>query len=130
MRKVTKTIAKARAWRAFSLYIRNRDAKDGMNKCITCKRVYPVKSLHAGHYIPGRHNSVLFDERNAHPQCYGCNVGKKGNPIAYHHFMEKKYQKKVMEELEELDRQLTQYKVNDYLEIERYFKDKHEKQNN
>lgn len=118
---LTRTKAKERAWKAFSLYIRTRDYKRG---CVTCKRKYPIKQLQAGHWIPGRHASVLFDERNCHAQCYGCNVMKKGNPILYYHYMEKRYGKKIMEELEELDKEDVHYKVSDYLEIEQFYKSK------
>lgn len=126
---LNKTLAKKRAWKAFSTYIRKRGSRNGNNRCVTCKKVYPVKSLQAGHWIPGRHNAVLFDERNCHPQCYACNIGRKGNPIEYYHFMERKYGKDVMEELEELDHQIVQYKVNDYLELEAYYKFKTDKNN-
>jgi DNA repair exonuclease SbcCD ATPase subunit len=48
----------------------------------------------------------LFDERNCHAQCYGCNVMKKGNMVKYYKFMLKQYGQKVIDELEELDTKL------------------------
>lgn len=124
VKALTVSKAKKRAWTAFSLYIRTKGSDRGTNRCVTCNRVYPITALQAGHWIPGRHNSVLFDERNCHPQCYGCNVPMKGNPIKYYHFMEETYNKKVMKELEELDKQEKQFKVYELLEIERMYNDK------
>lgn len=108
---------KSKAWTVFSLYIRTRGSVNGYNWCCTCGRKYPIKKLQAGHWIPGRHLSVLFDPRNCHPQCYWCNMQLKGNPIKYHHFMEKTYGKKVMDELEALDTQVTVMMGYQFLEI-------------
>lgn len=129
MKSKTITISKAKkkAWTWFSLYIRTRGSDGDFNTCVTCKRVYPIKSLQAGHWLPGRHNSVLFDPRNCHPQCYGCNVPNKGNPIKYYHFMEETYGSEVMDELEELDKHPIQFKVVDLQELEELFKDRYKK---
>lgn len=124
VKKISLSKAKKKAWDAFSLYIRTRGSVDGMNECITCGRTYEIKQGQAGHWLPNRKNSVLFDERNCHFQCYGCNVMKKSNPIKYYHFMEFQYGLDVMSELEELDEQTVQYKVFDYQEIEIKFKAK------
>ena len=114
MRKIRKGSAKNRAWNAFSKYIRSRD-----KRCVTCGS---ASYLQAGHFIGGRHLSLLFDERNTHAQCYGCNVGKKGNMVEYYEFMVKKYGIKIIEELKELDRKIVQYKTQDYLELAEYYK--------
>lgn len=113
---IPKSGAKKKAWDAFSKYIRARD-----KKCVTCGA---VTNLQAGHFIGGRHNSVLFDERNCHAQCYGCNVGKKGNMVQYYKFMFKRYGQNVIDELQELDTLIVQYKTTDYLELERFYKEK------
>jgi len=74
MAKTAKAKAKEACWKAFSKYIRTRDCirfgnslTDGM--CVTCKRTYPFKKLQAGHFIQGRGNSVLLDERLVYSQC-------------------------------------------------------------
>lgn len=113
---ITLSKAKKKAWVAFSLYIRKRDGK-----CVTCGSTV---QLQAGHFIAGRHNSVLFDELNCHAQCYGCNVGKRGNMVAYYKFMLFQYDQDLIDELQEKDRQLVKYKVYDYLEIERIYLEK------
>lgn len=119
--------AKKRAWDIFSRYIRTRDAirttgtKDEA-LCITCDRRYPIKQLQAGHFIPGRHNAILFDERNVHAQCYGCNVMKQGNTVKYFRKMQELYGDKVIKKLEDLDSKEKQFKVFELDELYDYFK--------
>lgn len=126
-KQLTRSKAKARAWKAFSLYTRTNGSKGGFGKCITCERTYPVTgrgTLQAGHFIPGRHNAILFDERNCHPQCYGCNVMKKGNMVKYYKFMLEKYGAQTIADLEELDNSTLIYSVDDFLLIEKTYTDK------
>lgn len=129
---LTLSKAKERARAAFSIYIRTRDAlettkfKDEL-KCFTCSKTYPAFGkgcAQAGHFIPGRHASVFFDERNCHGQCYNCNINLKGNWVAYRKHMITRYGEKVVQELEEMDKEVVQYKTHDYLELEIFFKDK------
>ncbi len=47
--------------------------------------------MQAGHYIDGRNNTVLYDEKLVHPQCLRCNVFLKGNKVSYTVFMANKY---------------------------------------
>jgi len=90
---------KNRAWREFSIFIRRRDAADGYVVCVTCWIELHWKAAHAGHFVAGRGNSILFDERNCHPQCYHCNITLAGNPSAYEEFMLKRYGQNVIDEL-------------------------------
>ncbi len=132
MKIVTLKNTKEKAWKAFSIYIRTRDALQTTGTktnclCVTCQRNYPLNKiggLQAGHFIPGRHPSVLFDERNCHSQCYGCNVMKKGNMVKYYKYMLKTYGQKVIDELEELDTKLTFLSASDYLDIYENYKQK------
>lgn len=118
LKKISKSKAKARAWKAFSLYIRLRDAKGENVTCVTCLRVNHYKKMQAGHFIPGRHNAVLFEERGVHPQCYACNIVLGGNGVKYYKFMLAKYGQKIIDELEALDNTTVSYTVSDLLEIE------------
>lgn len=77
-----KTTSKLRkeAWKQFSLWYRQSEADGNGNvTCYTCGASHHWKEIHAGHAIPGRHNAVLFDQDIIRPQCYACNVGKRGN---------------------------------------------------
>ena|SRR3989304_5642184 len=90
---------KKEAWSLFSKIVRLRDATDGTNRCVTCKQIYPIKNLQAGHFIPGRHNAVLFDLRQVWPQCYVCNFRKHGRWVEYREFMIKKYGEHEVEQI-------------------------------
>lgn len=107
--------AKAAAWKAFSEYIRLRDPF-----CVTCGG----PNQHAGHFIDGRHNAVLFSEMGVHSQCYHCNVGLKGNKVEYWLFMEKKYGRPTINKLLKESKQTVQYKIYDFERIAQEYKEK------
>jgi hypothetical protein len=98
------------AWHYFSRYIRLRDAdRDGYVRCYTCGVRLPYQQAHAGHFIGGRHNAILFDERGVHPQCYACNVRMHGNTLAYFDRMRDEYGDAVVRELRALDKTNKQF---------------------
>ena len=75
--------------------------------------------MQAGHFLPGRHNSVLFNEKNVHAQCSGCNMFKQGNSVKYFRFMQRTYGEDVIAELEKLDtenKQFTPQELKDLIE--------------
>jgi len=87
---------KALAWRWFSKYIRLRDCikTTGTKEyaiCITCGERTHMSNLDAGHMIPGRTNSILFDESIVHAQCRPCNTTGGGEKQMYKHVMVQKY---------------------------------------
>jgi hypothetical protein len=49
--------------------------------------VLPLGKLQAGHFMPGRSDSVLLDEQTVHAQCYFCNCERQGNWPGYYKFM-------------------------------------------
>ena len=80
----------------------------GFCVCVTCGLCLPWKgkgsvwgTMHAGHFLPTRRLSILFDERNVHPQCSGCNKAS-GNPAAYFQFMLAEYGQDVIDDLHRL----------------------------
>lgn len=102
----TPTKFKAALWKIFSVYIRLRDCLETTGtlthgKCCTCKRKYPMGKLQAGHFIPGRMDSILFDPTCVHSQCYRCNIERQGEWLKYWRFMEKKYGRSYVLELME-----------------------------
>jgi len=123
--------AKDAAWDAFSAYIRTRDClrftgdpTEGM--CVTCKNSYPYKRLQAGHFISGRGNAVLFDERVVFTQCYQCNgnppYGKGGNYVEYFRFMLDEVGLEKIDEYRHLKGSTMQYKLHHFQELEVKFK--------
>lgn len=90
-------------WPIFSKFIRLRDciATTGTathGKCITCGRTYPFSKLQAGHFLPGRSDTVLFDEEAVNAQCYRCNVVLAGMWPAYYRAMQGRYGQDWVEE--------------------------------
>jgi len=79
-KKQSLSALKKKAWKAFSEYIRRKNADaGGTERCYTCGKLDHWKELHAGHALPGRHNAVLFDQDIVRPQCPVCNIWKGGN---------------------------------------------------
>ena len=66
--------------------------------------------MQAGHFIAGRLNSTLFDERGVHPQCSLCNVVKHGNGPMYYKFMLATYGQEVIDELIEQNSQTRKWR--------------------
>jgi len=78
------------------MYIRMRDCLETTGTldaglCCTCGGKHPFKKLQAGHFIPGRMDSILFEPTCVHAQCYRCNIRRQGEWVKYYRFMQKKY---------------------------------------
>jgi hypothetical protein len=132
-KKTARQKAKEDAWNAFSRYIRTRDClrftgDPTQGKCVTCNRNYPFAQLQAGHFIQGRGNAVLFDERQVYSQCIGCNgnppYGKGGNYIEYFIFMEKEWGREKIDEFRAMKHETKIYKIYDLQAIGQEYKDK------
>lgn len=100
-RKLTTGQLKKRVWTEFSIFIRTHNATQdlGLERCVTCGVVKRWTELQAGHFIRGRLNANLFEERGVHPQCYRCNISFQGNVVVYYGVMLQKYGQEVIDEL-------------------------------
>lgn len=99
-KKLTDGQMKKNVWKEFSIFIRTRGAdSEGFNRCVTCVVKKHWKELQAGHFIRGRLNANLFEERATYPQCYSCNVGKQGEVVIYYKFMLEQHGQAVIDEL-------------------------------
>ena len=82
MKKKSLRTLKNKCWKLFSEYVRRKDADEGgTTSCYTCRAPIYWKEAHAGHFVPGRKNAVLFNEEVVRPQCVRCNLFLGG---AYH----------------------------------------------
>ena len=106
------------AWTAFANFIKARDKY----QCITCGKVAKGWDMNAGHWLPGRWNSLLFEETCVHAQCQECNQTLGGNSPAYYEFMLQKYGKEEMQRLRKIWRQTVVYSKQDYKDIELKYK--------
>lgn len=74
MQSKNKKLAKAKADKYFSLYIRERDKN---KPCVTCGKM--VSDKDCGHFLSRRFENTRYDEKNAHGQCQKCNRFEYGN---------------------------------------------------
>lgn len=75
----------------FSIYIRNRNAVNGIAECFTCGKQDEVKKLQCGHFQSRKHYSTRWDEINCQVQCYACNVMRYGEQYKFGLFLNAKY---------------------------------------
>lgn len=124
------SLAKRKAWEAFSLYIRTRDSllTTGNTEgcaCISCGRWYSrtgTGCIQAGHFLGGRAGAVLFSEDGVHGQCYGCNIGRAGNHAKYTLWMIDNYGRERVDELIVESKRTVKRKLWDYQELEEKYK--------
>lgn len=82
----------AKLWKAFSEYIRLRDADEfGICKCFTCGRIRHWRQVDCGHGIGRQHKATKFDEKNNHAQCKGCNGFEGGRMDIYKQRVDERY---------------------------------------
>ena len=132
---MTTTKAKKKAWEAFSKYVRLRDAIKTTGTlttlaCVTCNKRYPafgVGCAQAGHFIPGRGNSVLIDEDFVHGQCYHCNVHLAGNWVEYERAMIKMWGKDKVEEAKRKKGEVKPMKIWEWQSLETLYKLKYDR---
>ena len=116
---------KAKAWKLFSEWIRRKDADEGgTNYCFTCGAPKFWKELHAGHFIGGRTNAVLFVEEIVKPQCLTCNVFLGGNYGPYTLKMLDLHGREKVEEFMSLKHQVKKYSRADIEEMIAEYKQK------
>ena len=125
MKKPTLRNLKARCWKVFSEYIRRREADEGGTAyCFTCGQPKFWKELHAGHFIGGRTNSVLFNEEIVKPQCLMCNVFLGGNYGPYTLKMLDLHGREKVEEFMALKHQTKKYTKSDLEDLIQTYKQK------
>lgn len=89
----------AQEW--FNKYIRLRDSKNGMFKCISCGAFKSNDQLNAGHfYSVGGHSYLRFNEKNVHGQCIKCNCHEHANLLNYRKNLIKKIGQEEVDKLE------------------------------
>lgn len=110
---------KKKAWELCSRAIRLEAREDdGLVTCITCGVRLPWnRGMQAGHFIDGRYNAILFDERGIHPQCMGCNVMLNGRKEEYFVWMESQYGREVIDELRRQRNESRSFSAEELLEM-------------
>ena len=83
MKKLTRSKLIKKLDKVFSLYIRQRYAKNEIAQCFTCGKKAHWKKLQCGHFQSRKHYSTRWDEINCQVQCAGCNVFKYGEQFIF-----------------------------------------------
>ncbi len=115
----SKKLAKLKADKYFSLYIRERD-KD--KPCCTCGKRSNLKD--AGHFISREKEATRYDEKNVHGQCQECNRFKYGKQYEHSLHIDKLYGKGTAESLLLKSRMTCKRNQFDYEMIAEEFKNK------
>ena len=81
LKKPTRSKLIREADRVFSLHNRKKYANsEGMVKCFTCENRNHWKKMQNSHWIVRQYKYVRWDEDNARPACYACNMLFNGRP--------------------------------------------------
>lgn len=126
-KKKSKSQLRKILWKLVSEYVRRRDSNhDGYVECVTCETValWNSGTIHAGHFVGGRRNSILYELTNIHGQCYACNVCRYGETLKYLDFMIDKYGKQEVVRLRSLNEKSVTFTVQDYERMILEFKEK------
>lgn len=113
----TKKLAKAKADRYFSEYIRKRDEN---KTCITCGKFTQEKDC--GHFLSRRFESTRYDEKNAHGQCLKCNRFENGNQFQHGVKIDELYGEGTAEKLLQKSKMKCFRKQSDYEYIAQKYK--------
>lgn len=124
MKKKTISKLKKELDRIFSIYVREKDAKNGYNVCYTCGVTKPTRELQCGHFISRSYLSTRFDEDNARPQCVGCNVFGGGQTVRFAENLERDCGTSIVRNLYKRARQIVKWGTSDYEEKIAYYKEK------
>ena len=104
----------------YSIWIRSKNAHDGLNQCYTCGHVLEIKKLQCGHYWSRKHLGTRWDERNTKPQCVSCNMYQEGNKPKYTLALIQEYGQGILDTLEIKAKSPAKY---DKFELERLVKE-------
>ena len=111
----------------FSLYIRYREAINGVTRCFTCGKIDEVKRLQCGHFQSRRFLSTRFDEINCQVQCAGCNVFKYGEQFRFSVRLDEKYGSGTSLDLEKKSREIRKIARLEYEDLIKEYKERVEK---
>lgn len=85
--------------RVFSIYIRKKDAINGIARCVTCGASGHWKLMHNGHYLSRRIIAIRWNQVNCNVQCERCNIELSGNLGRYRDYLQQKHGAEVEEYL-------------------------------
>ena len=117
LKSKNKTLAKKKADKYFSEFIRKRDEN---KPCITCGQY--KKDMDAGHFISRRFEATRYDEMNCNAQCLKCNRFENGNQFAHGKAIDRLYGLGTSDKILALSRKIMKRTQFDYEVIADYYK--------
>jgi len=108
------------------MLVRARQAtKNGKVKCYTCRAVGRWKgdNFQAGHFLAGRSNAVLFDDRQVRVQCYACNICRAGEQFIFGQKLREEVGEKVFSQILKSKNKVVKYSKKDYERMIQEFKE-------
>lgn len=96
---------------------------NGHRACVTCGAVKPWDEMQGGHFIGRKWTATKLIEENINTQCARCNGPLRGNMIAYTLYMQDKYGREFVEELERIKHVTKKYYRDEVLELQQKYKD-------
>lgn len=125
MKAKTYASLKRQADKVFSEWIRRKGADHaGDAKCVTCDSIWHWKRLQCGHFASRVHLSTRWDEENCAPQCYACNVLKRGSPAEFALWLTEIHGPNIIERLVEKKHQSVKYTRADLQSLIESYKEK------
>ena len=123
MKTKKKPDLKAKLDKIFSEYIRKRDTRNGVFKCISCGRLLPYEQADCGHYINRKHMATRFDEMNCNAQCISCNRFDEGNIQGYRRGLVSLYGEQQVNLLEAKKHNFRKYSDFEYEVLIKHYKE-------
>ena len=120
--KPTKSQAKKKTWKAFQLYLRTLWTQKGTVPCYTCGKECTFKQIQAGHWFTGHSNATYINEDYIRPQCMRCNIMMGGRQGEFRDKVRKELGNKVVDALILAAKEPVKITLQDYEELERFYK--------
>ena len=108
----------------FSLYIRQRGAKNGIATCFTCGKQDQWQNMDCGHFMSRKHYATRWDEINCQVQCKACNVFRYGEQFKFGINLDQQYGSGTADELHAKSRQTVKFSNSELLELIEHYKNK------
>ena len=85
--------------KVFSLYIRQRNAENGIVRCFTCGMLFNWQLTDCGHFVSRKKIPTRWEEKNCAVQCKSCNIFSEGNKYIFGKKLNEKYGEGTAERL-------------------------------
>lgn len=126
-KKISKTTAKKRAYKAFSIYLRTLWTMKGDVPCYTCDKHLTLSGragerVMVGHWVEGHRNATYINEEYVRPQCYYCNIMLGGNQGEFRDRIRKEIGDEQTDKLLRESKENVDITAREYLEKEAYYK--------